>query len=78
MTIFTPGPNYLIDMLLDKYRLKNDAALSRALKVSPAVISKVRNLRMVVGPTVILRIHEVFGTPVADLRAWGGLVDPRA
>ncbi|MFS2004627.1 hypothetical protein ACEN9F_13475 [Duganella sp. CT11-25] len=78
MTLLAAGPNYLIDMLLEKYKLKNDAALARALKVAPPVISKVRHLRLPVGPFLILRIHEVFGTPVADIRAWGGLVDPRA
>ncbi len=78
MTTFTPGPNYLIDMLLEKCRLKNDAALARALKVAPPVISKARRLRIIIGPVLILRIHEVFDIPVATLRAWGGLVDPRA
>lgn len=78
MTLFTAGPNHLFDMLLENYKLKNDAALARILKVAPAVISKVRHQRFPVGPFLILRIHEVLGAPVTDIRAWGNLVDPRA
>lgn len=37
--------NVLMDYLLNSQRLKNDAALSRALDVSPPVISKIRNHR---------------------------------
>ena len=32
-------PNHLLDSLIEKLNLKNDAALSRALEVAPPVIS---------------------------------------
>ena len=34
------NPNRLLDTLIENLRLKNDAALSRALEVAPPVISK--------------------------------------
>lgn len=38
----TYDPNNLLDSLIEKLHLKNDAALSRALEVAPPVISKIR------------------------------------
>ncbi|MCE2832276.1 MAG: hypothetical protein LW709_09535 [Oxalobacteraceae bacterium] len=37
-------PNNLLDSLIEKLHLKNDAALSRALEVAPPVISKIREV----------------------------------
>jgi len=33
------NPNRLLDSLIERFHLKNDAALSRALEVTPPVIS---------------------------------------
>lgn len=59
----------LLDTLKEKYELKNDAEISRRLEVPPPVISKIRNGKTGVSADVILRIHETFGMPVADIRA---------
>src|SRR5471032_812695 len=40
------NPNHLLDILLGKMQLKNDAALSRLLEVAPPVISKIRHHRL--------------------------------
>jgi hypothetical protein len=61
-------PNTFLDKMLDILRLKNDAALSRALEVGPPVISKIRHGRLPVGAGLLIRIHEVTGLSVADLR----------
>lgn len=53
--------NVLMDYLLNSQRLKNDSALSRALDVSPPVISKIRNHRLPIGATLKLRMMRVFG-----------------
>jgi len=45
----TYNPNRLLDTLIERLRLKNDAALSRALEVAPPVISKIRHGRLPVG-----------------------------
>lgn len=51
--------NHLLDEVAAHKRLKNDAALSRALAVAPPVISKLRHGRLIIGPALILRIHEM-------------------
>lgn len=55
-----PGydPNRLLDAVLSKLHLKNDAAMARALGVTPPVLSKVRHRRLPVGAGLILQIHE--------------------
>jgi plasmid maintenance system antidote protein VapI len=58
----------LLDAVIATNGLKNDAALSRALKVEPPVISKMRNCRLTIGCSMILRMHETFGTPVKSMR----------
>jgi plasmid maintenance system antidote protein VapI len=64
----TYNPNHLLDVLLAKMQLKNDAALSRMLEVAPPVISKIRHNKLPVGASLLLRMHEVTGISVRDLR----------
>jgi hypothetical protein len=66
------NPNALLDFLIGKLNLKNDAHLSRVLDVAPPVISKVRNLRLPVGATLLISMHEVTGLSIADLRGLMG------
>jgi hypothetical protein len=61
-------PNHLLDALLGKLVLKNDAALSRALEVAPPVISKIRHRRLPVGASLLIRMHEVSDWSIRDLR----------
>ncbi len=61
----------LLDYL--NQRFGNDAALGRTLNVSPMIISKIRNQRMPLGETVILRIHEAFGISVSEIRQLSGV-----
>jgi hypothetical protein len=62
------NPNRLLDTLIEKLRLKNDAALSRALEVAPPVISKIRHNRLPVGASLLIRMHEVSDMSIRDLR----------
>ena len=64
----TFNPNYLLDNLLGKMQLKNDAALSRMLEVGPPVISKIRHGCLPVGASLLIRMHEVTGMSIRDLR----------
>jgi hypothetical protein len=64
----TYDPNRLLDTLLEKMHLKNDAALSRALEVAPPVISKIRHRRLPVGASLLIRMHEVSEMSVRELR----------
>lgn len=57
----------LFDFLKDKFRLKNDAALSVALDVAPPVISKIRHGSKIT-PGMMIRIHEAFHVSIAEIR----------
>lgn len=65
-----PGydPDHLLDALIAQLHLKNDAALSRALEVAPPVISKIRHRRIPVGAWMLIRMHEVTGMSIQELR----------
>jgi len=66
---FPGDPNILLDALIEKLKLKNDAALSRALEVAPPVISKLRHGALPIGPTMLIRMHEVSDMNIRDMRA---------
>lgn len=66
------NPGNLLNTLLQKLGLKNDAALSRKLEIAPPVISKVRTLRLPVGASLLIRMHEETGLSIQDLRALMG------
>jgi hypothetical protein len=62
-------PNRVLDAIIQKLRLKNDAALSKALEVAPPVISKIRHNTLPIGATILLRMHEVSEFSIRELRA---------
>lgn len=62
-------PNRVLDAIIDKLRLKNDAALSRVLEVAPPVISKIRHNTLPIGATILLRMHEESDFSIRELRA---------
>lgn len=65
-------PNHLLNVLLERMQLKNDAALCRLLGVQPPLISKIRSRRLPVGSAMLLRMHEETGLSVRELRALMG------
>ncbi|MDR9836867.1 MULTISPECIES: hypothetical protein [Herbaspirillum] len=70
--VLTEVPGYspaaFLDALQARYGLKNDAALSRVLEMTPAQISKIRSCTLPLNANVILRVHEVFKLPVEEIR----------
>ena len=60
--------NDLLDLVIEKLGLKNDAALSRALGVAPPVVSKTRSGDLGATPTLLVRIHDASGMPFTDMR----------
>lgn len=66
--------NALLDDTLQYLGLKNDAALSRALEVAPPVISKLRHGRLLVGDSMVIRLHEATGWDVRGIKQRLGLV----
>ncbi len=65
-------PDQLLASLIGKLKLKNDAALSRALEVSPPVISKIRHRRLPVTASLLIRMHEVSDLTIGELRGLMG------
>ncbi|WP_026075611.1 hypothetical protein [Noviherbaspirillum massiliense] len=61
-------PNRLLDALIEKMQLKNDAALSRVLEVAPPVISKIRHRRLPIGASLLIRMHEATDMSIRELR----------
>lgn len=61
-------PNALMDTLIEKLQLKNDAALARELEVAPPVISKIRHRTLRVGATMLIRMHEASALTISELR----------
>lgn len=67
------GAGKLLDAVIAKIGLKNDAALSRILEVAPPVISKLRHGVLQVGANILIRMHEESGMSIRELKAY--LVD---
>lgn len=63
---FNPGA--LLDALMSKLQVKTDAALARMLEVAPPVISNIRHHRLPVGASLLIRMNEVTGLSIRDLR----------
>ena len=61
-------PNAMLDTILVKLQLRNDAALSRLLEIQAPVISKIRHHRMPVSGALLVRIHEATGLSVRTLQ----------
>lgn len=66
-------PDHLIDVLIEKLGLSCDAKLAHHLDMSPATISKIRNKRVEIGPSIFLRLSEEVRMSVGALRELAGL-----
>jgi plasmid maintenance system antidote protein VapI len=76
---FAPGEinsNSLIDALLDRFSLKNDAALCRILNISPALISKLRHKKTRITADLLITMHEFTGLSIKELRNLMGDLRP--
>ena len=65
-------PNLVLDALIDRFGLKNDAALSRMLHLRPPIISKLRHRRIRISSFILIRIHEVTELSIREIRAFMG------
>jgi hypothetical protein len=62
----------LFDTVIKQQNCKNDAELSRALKIDPGALSRMRHGKLKVGAVLILRIHKLTNIPVVDIEAMIG------
>jgi len=65
-----PGynPNPLLDDVMSRFGLKNDAALSRALEVRPSDICKIRKQILPISASILIKVHEAADMSFNDLR----------
>ena len=62
------NPNQLLDALLQRLNLKNDAALSHALDVARPVLANIRKGSLGIGVWLLQRMAEISNLSIADLR----------
>lgn len=65
--------NSVFNLVRQTCGFRNDAALSRALQVAPPVISKLRHGRLLVGPSMVIKLHEVSGISIRELKTHLGM-----
>jgi hypothetical protein len=61
-------PARLLDTVIERMGLKNDAALSRTLQVAPSTITNVRNGQRPFNSALLICLHEQTGISIRELR----------
>lgn len=69
----TYTPEALLDLIIDRDRLRCDAALARKLDVGPPVLSKIRHRRLKISAEILVRIHDLFGLDLDYSRKVAGI-----
>lgn len=69
----TYQPERLLNMLHEVLQVTNDAKLANELKIEPSTISKIRNRWDQVTPALLLRMHDVSGLTIENLRDLAGI-----
>lgn len=67
------NPDKLFDAVIERFNLKNDAALCRMLQVAPPVISKVRHGHLGVSAALLVRLHDATNMSFSEMRALMGV-----
>lgn len=67
----------LLDEVKLRLKLKNDAELSRVLRVTPPMISKIRHRTLAFSPHLMLRLTEISDLTYAEMRKISGEPDWR-
>lgn len=57
----------LFNKMAKVFRLKNDAAVAKFLDLAPPVVSKIRNGKLEVGATVVIRAMRATGWNLDDV-----------
>lgn len=65
-------PHKLLNAAKAQLGLKSDAALARMLAIAPPTLSKVRHCRMPVGPSLLIRLHDITGMSTRQMRTLMG------
>jgi hypothetical protein len=61
-------PNHLLDAHCERLKRKRDSQLSRSLDVGDPLISKIRQRHADFSATLLIRMQEVCGIEISNLR----------
>jgi hypothetical protein len=70
-------PERLVEQLKEVLQVANDTKLSYALFVPPDFISKLRCRRIGLSAALLIRMHDVSGLTMNNLRDLAGIPNPR-
>jgi len=62
------GGVQLLDVVMQKLGLRSDGGLSRALRTDTATISRIRCEKATVSATLLIRMHELTGMSIANMK----------
>lgn len=65
-------PERVLDKVSEKLKLCNDAALARALQIAAPLLDQIRHGQTPLRASILLRINEVSGLSMGELRALMG------
>jgi len=66
-------PGELFDAIMDKFHLRSDASLSRALGIGAAAICRMRNKQTVITASLLIHAHDITGWNLDELRTLAGI-----
>jgi hypothetical protein len=69
-------PEKLFDHIMAVYKLKNDAALGRLLDIDTPRLSRLRHKVLPVGAQTVLKVHDITGLSVSQIRKLAGICTP--
>lgn len=75
-TIRTTCRASILDALITRLKVRNDAQLSKALHIDPAMVCKLRSKKTGLSASLIIRMHDVSGMSVNELRALANIEPP--
>ena len=64
----TYDPNHLLDVLIKKLGVKNDAQLCQVLDTAPPILSKIRHGHLSVGAPLLIRMQDASNFDLKKLR----------
>ncbi|HYD58938.1 MAG TPA: hypothetical protein VEC35_01190 [Noviherbaspirillum sp.] len=67
-------PENLLDVLAARLKVPNDAQLSKALRIDPAMVSKLRSKKAELSAALMVRMHDVSGMTIREIRELAGIV----
>ena len=68
---YTPGE--LLDEVIHRFKLRNDAKLAKIIGISSPAISRMRNKKLVIGGDTIIRIYDKTGMDIDEIRMLAGI-----